>query len=62
MRPPGVRDHDNDAECFRDIEIIPTTRELECDEQPYLPSPLGSEFIENDEVSKETILQRQHSR
>lgn len=37
MRPPGVRDHDNDKENYRDICIIPTPRELNCTEAPFIP-------------------------
>lgn len=40
MRPPGVRDHDNDKTNFRAISIVPTTSELSCTELPFLPSPL----------------------
>lgn len=49
MRPPGVRDHDNDKENFRAISIIPTTRELQCQESAYLPLADGSDYIENAE-------------
>ena len=51
MRPPGVRDHDNDKADFRQISIIPTPKELDCSEQPYLPPPEGSEFIDNKEAA-----------
>ena len=50
MRPPGVRSHDNDKKNFRDISIIPTTRELECDEDAFLPS-VGSDHIVNQEAA-----------
>ena len=51
MRPPGCRDHNNDPENFRDINILPTASELDCCEQPYLPPPNGSEFIANKEAA-----------
>jgi hypothetical protein len=36
MRPPGVRDHDNDPSVYRDVEIVPTPSELRCSEQVRL--------------------------
>jgi hypothetical protein len=51
MRPPGVRDHDNDKENYRTISIIPTTRELQSKEGPYLPSADGSEYLDNAEAA-----------
>ena len=51
MRPPGTREHDNDPQDFREIQIVPTTAELACGEQPYLPPVDGSEFIENKEAA-----------
>ena len=33
MRPPGVRDHDNDPVDFRDVCIVPTPLELQCVEK-----------------------------
>jgi hypothetical protein len=51
MRPPGFRDHDNDPENIRDINILTTASELDCCEQPYLPPPDGSEFITNKEAA-----------
>ena len=56
MRPPGVRDHDNDKENYRTISIIPTTSELQSKENPYLPPADGSEYIDNPEAA---ILDRQ---
>ena len=51
MRPPGVRDHDNDKENFRSISIVPTTSELQCQEGAYLPLMGKSEFLENQEAA-----------
>ena len=33
MRLPGLRDHDNDPQVYRDICIVPTPSELQCREQ-----------------------------
>ena len=51
MRPPGLRDHDNDKKNYRAISIIPTTSELQSTERPYLPSADGSEYIDNAEAA-----------
>lgn len=51
MRPPGVRDHDNDKENFRAISIIPTTQELRCNEGAYLPSTDNSDHMDNKEAA-----------
>jgi hypothetical protein len=51
MRPPGVRDHDNDRENYRTISIIPTTSELQSKEGPYLPPADGLEYIDNPEAA-----------
>ena len=51
MRPPGVRDHDNDHEDFRSISILPTTTEVSCPERPYLPPVEGSSFIGDREAA-----------
>ena len=56
MRPPGVREHDNDPEDFRSVSIVPTPSELNCPEAPYLPPPEGSEFISDREAA---LLDRQ---
>jgi hypothetical protein len=56
MRPPGVRDHDNDHQDFRSIKIIPTPAELNCKEGPYLPPEKGSAFINDREAA---MLDRQ---
>jgi hypothetical protein len=57
MRPPGVRNHDNDKENFRSISIIPTISELQCEELPYLPLAVAkSEYIDNEEAA---LLDRQ---
>jgi len=56
MRRPGVRDHDNDKENFRDIAIIPTASELLDKEGPYLPPVEGSEYVVNAEAK---LLDRQ---
>lgn len=37
MRIPGVRDHDNDKENYKEIHIVPTPKELNCDERPFIP-------------------------
>eukprot|EP01050_Picozoa_sp_SAG11_P003357 SAG11_NODE_188_length_13029_cov_3.652514_5_plen_2762_part_00 len=54
MRPPGTREHDNDKVDFRDIQIMPTPKELDfaftSDESPYLPGPEGCQLIDNAEV------------
>ena len=59
MRPPGLRDHDNDMTNFRDICVIPTPNEVDCEEQPYLPHPGGAEFIASKEASTLDRLFRQ---
>eukprot|EP00798_Chlamydomonas_sp_ICE-L_P013667 gene13667-19555_t len=51
MRPPGVRDHDNDSADYRSISILPTPAELNCQELPYLPPVEGSDFITDREAS-----------
>jgi hypothetical protein len=38
MRPPGVRNHDNDKKDYRSIRIVPTVSELQDWEAPFLPS------------------------
>lgn len=47
---PGLRDHDNDKECYRDITIVPTALELESTQKPYLPMPDGSEYLTDGEA------------
>eukprot|EP00808_Paulinella_micropora_P013953 g63804.t1 len=39
MRRPGVREHDNDKENFREIGIAPTSSELMCDEEVVHQQP-----------------------
>ncbi len=50
LLPPGRREHDNDKKSYRDVEIVPTTRELLCEQPAYLPPPLepgrGSAFLD----------------
>eukprot|EP00798_Chlamydomonas_sp_ICE-L_P020755 gene20755-27575_t len=52
MRPPGVRDHDNDPADYRSISILPTPAELNCQEPPYLPPVGGSDFIADREAAQ----------
>ena len=40
---PGGR-HDNDKEDFRTIQIVPTTAEISCTTQPYLPMSTEKQF------------------
>ncbi len=49
MRPPGLREHDNDKVSFRDVHIVPSQSEIMCEEQPYLPG-LENEGQHNTEV------------
>lgn len=46
--PPGGR-HDNDHINFRDIELIPTTDELDCD-SAYLPLASGENQVLEEEA------------